>query len=124
MTDQSIIETCDAIPASTADITPIAPIPAQTPASIPGDPDLTAQVTKALEELRPHLQRDGGDIELVEIDGDIVVVDMKGTCVGCVLSSVTIAGVRKKLIDAVGRPSLRVVPKSAFVSIRRMRAAR
>ncbi|MGB8603392.1 MAG: NifU family protein [Rhizomicrobium sp.] len=121
MTDQSVIETCDAVPANAAGI---AAAMLETPASTPTQtaPTLAEQVTKALEELRPHLQRDGGDIELVEIDGDIVVVDMKGSCVGCALSSVTLAGVRKKLIDAVGRPSLRVVPKAAIVSIRRMRA--
>lgn len=122
MTDQSVIETYDAVPANAAGITATL---LETPANAPSltAPSLAEQVTKALEELRPHLQRDGGDIELVEIDGDIVVVDMKGSCVGCALSSVTLAGVRKKLIDAVGRPSLRVVPKSAIVSIRRMRAA-
>lgn len=86
-------------------------------------PTLTERVAAAIAELRPHLNRDGGDIELVEIDGDIVVVDLKGTCVGCVLSSVTIAGVRKRIVEAVGRP-LRVVPRAAFVPLKRMRAAR
>ena len=74
-------------------------------------------VEKAIAELKPHLNRDGGDIELITIEGDMVVVDLTGNCTGCVLASVTIAGIRKKLIDAVGRP-LKVVPLSA-TTIRR-----
>lgn len=85
--------------------------------------DTAERVAKAIEELRPVLQRDGGDIELVRIDGDIVVVDLKGTCVGCVLASVTVTGIRKRMVELVGRP-LKVIPKSAFVPLRRMKAAR
>lgn len=69
-------------------------------------------VEKAVAELKPHLNRDGGDIELIAVDGDMVVVDLTGNCSGCVLASVTLAGVRKRLIELVGRP-LRVVPLSA-----------
>lgn len=74
-------------------------------------------IAAVIAEMRPVLQRDGGDIELITIEGDMVVVDMKGSCVGCVLASVTLAGVRKKLIDAVGKP-LRVMPLAA-TTIRR-----
>jgi Fe-S cluster biogenesis protein NfuA len=75
-------------------------------------PNRRAQIESAIAELRPRLQRDGGDIQLIAIDGDMVVVDLKGSCSGCALSSLTLAGVRKRLIDLVGRP-LRVVPLSA-----------
>ncbi|WP_142847668.1 Fe-S cluster assembly protein NifU [Telmatospirillum sp. J64-1] len=67
----------------------------------------------AIEELRPHLQRDGGDIELVDVDGDTVVVNLKGSCVGCQMSSITLSGVQERLMDVLGRP-LRVVPVSAM----------
>lgn len=77
--------------------------------------DLERVVRQAIADLRPHLQRDGGDIELVAIDGDLIVVDMKGTCSGCVLASVTLAGVKKRLIDAIGRP-VRVVPRAAVAA--------
>ncbi|MDR3526106.1 MAG: NifU family protein [Rhizomicrobium sp.] len=76
-----------------------------------------AVIASVIAEMRPVLQRDGGDIELITIEGDMVVVDMKGSCVGCVLASVTLAGVRKKLMDAVGG-LLRVMPLSA-TTIRR-----
>ncbi len=83
----------------------------------PPTPDFDALIAAVIAEMRPVLQRDGGDIELITIEGDMVVVDMKGSCVGCVLASVTLAGVRKKLMDAVGKP-LRVMPLSA-TTIRR-----
>ena len=71
-----------------------------------------AAVAAAIAGLRPTLQRDGGDIELIAIEGDMVVVGMMGACSGCVLASLTLAGVRKTIIEAVGRP-VRVVPLSA-----------
>ena len=48
------------------------------------------KVEKALEELRPQLQADGGDIELVEVENGIVKVKMKGACVGCPMSTMTL----------------------------------
>ena len=93
------------------------------PLSPPADAQqTTALVRSAIEELRFHMQRDGGDIELIEVDGDTVVVNLKGACIGCVLSSVTLAGIRKRLIDLVGRP-LRVVPVSAWAKRRQTRTS-
>lgn len=48
------------------------------------------QVEKAIEEIRPHLQADGGDIELVNIENGIAKVRLKGTCAGCPMSTMTI----------------------------------
>jgi len=46
--------------------------------------EMTAQVTAVLEEIRPHLQADGGDVELVEVTEDgIVKVTLTGACSGC-----------------------------------------
>lgn len=83
---------------------------------------LAETVAAAIAELRPVLNRDGGDIELVRIDGDLVVIDLKGACLGCVLSQVTLAGVRKRIVERAGRP-LKVVPRHAFVALGRMKAA-
>lgn len=64
------------------------------------------RVQKAIEELRPQLQADGGDIELVGFEKGIVKVKMKGACVGCPMSAMTIQwGVenflRKKIPEVV-----------------------
>ncbi len=48
------------------------------------------KVEKALEEMRPQLQADGGDIELVEVENGIVKVKLKGTCAGCPMSTMTL----------------------------------
>ena len=48
------------------------------------------KVEKALIELRPQLQADGGDIELIEVNNGIVRVKMKGACNGCPMSSMTL----------------------------------
>jgi NifU-like protein len=69
-------------------------------------------IEESLEELRPHLRRDGGDCELVDLDGDRVLVKLSGACVGCQMASVTIEGVQQRLIEKVGQ-FLRVVPVPA-----------
>ena len=53
-------------------------------------------------EVRPALQQDGGDIELVDVAGNRVMVAFRGTCAKCPSSDVTLAGyVEKKLRDLV-----------------------
>ena len=51
------------------------------------------QVEAALEEIRPYLQADGGDISLVEVSEDnIVKVKLQGSCYGCPMSLQTLKG--------------------------------
>lgn len=53
-------------------------------------------------EIRPGLQADGGDIELIDIDGNRVVVALRGMCSGCLMADVTIKGIQDKLREMVG----------------------
>ena len=56
------------------------------------------KVEKAIEKIRPLLQRDGGDIELVDIADGVVKVRLKGACGCCPMSQVTLKeGVEKAL---------------------------
>ena len=49
------------------------------------------QIEQALDKIRPALQRDGGDIELVEVEeGGIVKVRLTGACGGCPMSQMTL----------------------------------
>lgn len=65
-------------------------------------------VEKALEKIRPLLQRDGGDIELVEITDGIVKVRLTGACKGCPMSQMTLKqGVERMLMKEV--PGLKEV---------------
>ena len=55
--------------------------------------EITQQVEAALEEIRPYLNGDGGDISLVEVTDDFVVkVRLEGSCDGCPLSVQTLKG--------------------------------
>lgn len=66
-------------------------------------------IEETLESIRPYLKLDGGDCELVDVDGNNVVVKLSGACVGCQQASMTVNGVQEKLIAATGLP-LRVIP--------------
>ena len=53
--------------------------------------ELTTKVEEALNEIRPFLQSDGGDISLISIEGDkIVNVQLQGACVGCSVNQMTL----------------------------------
>ena len=53
--------------------------------------ELKIAVEKALDEIRPFLQSDGGDIALVSIAEDkLVTVRLEGTCVGCSVNQMTL----------------------------------
>jgi Fe-S cluster biogenesis protein NfuA len=55
------------------------------------DKELRSKIEIALDEIRPFLQSDGGDISLVSIDkGKIVKVQLEGACVGCSVNQMTL----------------------------------
>ncbi|MDD5764922.1 MAG: NifU family protein [Candidatus Marinimicrobia bacterium] len=57
------------------------------------------KVTKVIDSIRPYLQADGGDVELVEVTKDgIVKVRLTGACGGCPMSTYTLKmGIENKL---------------------------
>lgn len=60
---------------------------------------MEAKIKEGLEQIRPFLQRDGGDIEFVEYtDENIVKVKLQGHCAGCPHSRATIKGVVEKIL--------------------------
>lgn len=57
------------------------------------------QVEKALEKVRPILQRDGGDVELLDVnDQGIVLVRLEGACKGCPGATMTIKAIIENLL--------------------------
>jgi len=62
-------------------------------------PTLRDKVATAIDDIRPSLQADGGDIELVAVGEDgLVSVKLKGACAGCPMSQMTLShGVEKHL---------------------------
>lgn len=64
---------------------------------------MRSQIEAALEKIRPSLQRDGGDIELVSVSEDgVVTVRLTGACGGCPMSQMTLRhGVERLLKEQV-----------------------
>ena len=56
------------------------------------------QVEDALKKIRPVLQRDGGDVELVEVIEGVVKVRLQGACAGCPMSQMTIKNGIERLL--------------------------
>ncbi len=70
--------------------------------------EITSKVHTALDEIRPFLQSDGGDISLVDITDDLtVVVKLHGACIGCRVNQMTLkSGVEmtiKKYLPQINR---------------------
>jgi NifU-like protein len=72
-------------------------------------------VIAALDEMRPYLKADGGDVELVDIDGKNIYVRLSGACSGCQMASVTIEGIQTKLVEKLGE-LVRVIPHTMMAA--------
>ncbi len=60
------------------------------------------QVEEVLNKLRPFLQRDGGDCELVDVEDGIVKLRLMGACGSCPSSTITLkAGIERALLEEV-----------------------
>ncbi len=55
-------------------------------------------VISALEKIRPMLQRDGGDVELVDVRDGVVTVRLRGACRGCPMSQMTLKNGIERLL--------------------------
>lgn len=88
------------------------PLPVQA-----GRPRLTTverirRIEAVLDSVRPTLQRDHGDVELVDVDGRQVYVKMRGACAGCQMAAVTLEGIQERMVEALGE-FVRVIPAEA-----------
>lgn len=60
------------------------------------------EVLEVLDKLRPFLQRDGGDVELVDVEGGIIQLRLMGACGSCPSSTITLkAGIERALLEEV-----------------------
>lgn len=68
------------------------------------------EIIKAvIDEIRPNLRRDGGDCELVEVNGNKVMVKLSGACIFCKLSSATLEGIQARIVERLGE-LVRLIP--------------
>lgn len=75
----------------------------QQPTANMNTQEIEQKVLAAIETIRPHLQADGGDIELVDItDDDRVLVKLMGACSDCSMSGMTLkAGIEHAIKSAL-----------------------
>lgn len=73
------------------------------------NPDLFQRVETALDNIRPYLEADGGNVKILEITGDMIVkLELLGACGSCPMSAMTLkAGVEESIKKAV--PEIREV---------------
>ena len=70
------------------------------------------RIETILDSIRPQLQRDHGDIELVDVDGKTIYVNMIGACAGCQMEAQTLQGIQTRLMEDLGE-FVKVVPSRA-----------
>jgi NifU-like protein len=86
----------------------VAPAPAKTPGKL-STLERIRRIEQVIERARPNLQRDHGDIELVDVEGKTIYVSMKGACSGCQMEALTLGGIQQQMIEALGE-LVKVVP--------------
>lgn len=60
------------------------------------------RVKKIIEEVRPFVQMDGGDVELVGVEGSVVQLRLHGSCTGCPSSQMTLKlGIQRRIQEEV-----------------------
>jgi NifU-like protein len=67
------------------------------------------RIEAVIESIRPNLRMDGGDAELVEVDGTTIYIKLTGACSGCGMASMTIGGIQQRLMEQLGE-FIKVVP--------------
>ncbi len=67
------------------------------------------RIERVIEAVRPQLQRDRGDVTLVDVDGDTVFVNLVGACSGCQMANLTVSGIQQQMMEDLGE-FVRVVP--------------
>ncbi len=84
---------------------PVCPASPETPKPKPSKLTMVQRIKiieEVLESVRPMLQRDHGDVDLVEVQGKKIYVALKGACSGCMMEAATLGGVQQKMIEALG----------------------
>ncbi len=67
------------------------------------------RIETIIESIRPNLRMDGGDCELVEVDGNTIYVTLTGHCTTCSMASMTLGGIQQRLMEELGE-FIRVIP--------------
>ena len=108
-------ETFDAEAAQKPRIKPLTePTPETPPVAAPSAGGMTnlqriKKIEEVIEKVRPVLQADRGDIELIDVQGNQVLVHLVGACSGCQMAGMTLGGIQQELMETLGE-FLQVIP--------------
>jgi len=99
----------------------MSPTPAETAVAAAAAPAAPAKkltlvqkikkIEEVLDEVRPQLQRDHGDVALADVQGKNIYVTLTGACKGCMMEAATLGGIQAKMIEALGE-LVQVLPDS------------
>ncbi|MFA5570401.1 MAG: NifU family protein [Sphaerochaetaceae bacterium] len=70
------------------------------------------KVRAAIENIRPDLQSDGGDIAFIKMEGHDVTVQLQGACVGCPMSQMTLKNGVERYIRSVVDPNINIISEN------------
>ncbi len=70
------------------------------------------KVKAAIENVRPDLLMDGGDIEFVKMEGKDVTVRLKGACAGCPMSQMTLKNGVERYVRSIVDPTINIVSEN------------
>lgn len=70
--------------------------------------ELTQRITERLEALRSVLQADGGDLEIVAVEGKLVKLKLRGACGGCPHAAMTIKGGLERILREEIDPAITI----------------
>ena len=66
------------------------------------DKELSEQIEKALDGIRPYLEADGGNVQVLKLEDEVLYLELLGNCGSCPMSTMTLkAGVEEAIIRAV-----------------------
>lgn len=65
-----------------------------------GSDSIEVRINRALDKVRPMIQRDGGEVWLIRVDGSTAYVQMLGACGGCPASTMTLKGAIEAVVTA------------------------
>jgi len=90
--------------------------PASAPVAQPAAAGMSAlkrirRIEAAIESIRPQLQMDKGDVELVDVTDEAVYVNMTGACSGCQMAAMTLNGIQQRIMEELGQ-FIKVLPAS------------
>ena len=75
------------------------------------------RIERVIDAIRPQLQMDKGDAELVDVIGDTVYLKMTGACSGCQMAAMTLNGIQQRIIEDLGQ-FIKVLPDTELAKLK------